>query len=169
METSRKWYSYVHLRDRECPVPWALGVAAELGVEGPLGAVVVGMSGGSSHPLPVSGEGGLGSVLLGLWGIPTLGGLAELCLFQAQGACGAGLHSRPAYLWDCCPPCPLPLPCTVQAARMKQHSVTKNTAKLDRETEELHHDRCKPLEVGSKAIQQGRQGQGLDERGTWPR
>ena len=48
------------------------------------------------------------------------------------------------------------------AGQNKQHSVTKNTAKLDRETEELHHDRV-PLEVG-KAIQQGRQGQGLTQR-----
>ncbi|XP_068831524.1 endothelial differentiation-related factor 1 isoform X2 [Capricornis sumatraensis] len=35
------------------------------------------------------------------------------------------------------------------AGQNKQHSVTKNTAKLDRETEELHHDRV-PLEVGKK-------------------
>ncbi|XP_034507891.1 endothelial differentiation-related factor 1 homolog isoform X2 [Ailuropoda melanoleuca] len=31
------------------------------------------------------------------------------------------------------------------AGQNKQHSITKNTAKLDRETEELHHDRV-PLE-----------------------
>ncbi|KAM4532141.1 endothelial differentiation-related factor 1 homolog isoform 1-T1 [Fundulus diaphanus] len=41
------------------------------------------------------------------------------------------------------------------AGQNKQHLVTKNTAKLDRETEELHHERV-PLEVG-KVIQQGRQ------------
>nr|KAF6484143.1 endothelial differentiation related factor 1 [Rousettus aegyptiacus] len=37
------------------------------------------------------------------------------------------------------------------AGQNKQHSITKNTAKLDRETEELHHDRV-TLEVG-KVIQ----------------
>lgn len=40
--------------------------------------------------------------------------------------------------------------------------MTKNTAKLDRETEELHHDRV-PLEVG-KVIQQGRQEKGLTQK-----
>ncbi|XP_030647149.1 endothelial differentiation-related factor 1 homolog isoform X2 [Chanos chanos] len=35
------------------------------------------------------------------------------------------------------------------AGQNKQHLVTKNTAKLDRETEELHHNRV-PLEVGKK-------------------
>lgn len=40
--------------------------------------------------------------------------------------------------------------------------MTKNTAKLDRETEELHHDRV-PLEVG-KVIQQGRQERGLTQK-----
>nr|XP_003229399.2 PREDICTED: endothelial differentiation-related factor 1 [Anolis carolinensis] len=48
------------------------------------------------------------------------------------------------------------------AGQNKQHSITKNTAKLDRETEELHHDRV-PLEVG-KVIQQGRQGKGLTQK-----
>ncbi|XP_021564773.1 endothelial differentiation-related factor 1 [Carlito syrichta] len=48
------------------------------------------------------------------------------------------------------------------AGQNKQHSLTKNTAKLDRETEELHHDRV-PLEVG-KAIQQGRQSKGLTQK-----
>eukprot|EP00070_Physeter_catodon_P006970 XP_007115006.2 endothelial differentiation-related factor 1-like isoform X3 [Physeter catodon] len=33
------------------------------------------------------------------------------------------------------------------AGQNKQHWITKNTAKLDRETEELHHDRV-TLEVG---------------------
>ncbi|XP_062845210.1 endothelial differentiation-related factor 1 homolog [Trichomycterus rosablanca] len=41
------------------------------------------------------------------------------------------------------------------AGQNKQHLVTKNTAKLDRETEELQHQRVS-LEVG-KVIQQGRQ------------
>lgn len=40
--------------------------------------------------------------------------------------------------------------------------MTKNTAKLDRETEELHHDRV-PLEVG-KVIQLGRQENGLTQK-----
>lgn len=48
------------------------------------------------------------------------------------------------------------------AGQNKQHLVTKNTAKLDRETEELHHDRV-PLEVG-KVIQQGRQEKGLTQK-----
>ncbi|XP_024617872.1 endothelial differentiation-related factor 1 [Neophocaena asiaeorientalis asiaeorientalis] len=48
------------------------------------------------------------------------------------------------------------------AGQNKQHSITKNTAKLDRETEELHHDRV-TLEVG-KVIQQGRQGKGLTQK-----
>ncbi|XP_030647148.1 endothelial differentiation-related factor 1 homolog isoform X1 [Chanos chanos] len=48
------------------------------------------------------------------------------------------------------------------AGQNKQHLVTKNTAKLDRETEELHHNRV-PLEVG-KVIQQGRQDKGLTQK-----
>jgi len=48
------------------------------------------------------------------------------------------------------------------AGQNKQHLVTKNTANLDRETEELHHQRV-PLEVG-KVIQQGRQEQGLTQK-----
>ncbi|KAK3514623.1 hypothetical protein QTP70_021532 [Hemibagrus guttatus] len=48
------------------------------------------------------------------------------------------------------------------AGQNKQHVVTKNTAKLDRETEELHHDRV-PLEVG-KVMQQGRQNSGLTQK-----
>ncbi|KAK1787820.1 hypothetical protein P4O66_016313 [Electrophorus voltai] len=48
------------------------------------------------------------------------------------------------------------------AGQNKQHLVTKNTAKLDRETEELHHERV-PLEVG-KVIQQGRQNKGMTQK-----
>uniref|UniRef100_A0A3Q3VPX3 HTH cro/C1-type domain-containing protein n=1 Tax=Mola mola TaxID=94237 RepID=A0A3Q3VPX3_MOLML len=48
------------------------------------------------------------------------------------------------------------------AGQNKQHLVTRNTAKLDRETEELHHDRV-PLEVG-KVIQKGRQDKGLTQK-----
>nr|XP_020456439.1 endothelial differentiation-related factor 1 [Monopterus albus] len=48
------------------------------------------------------------------------------------------------------------------AGQNKQHLVTKNTAKLDRETEELHHERV-PLEVG-KVIQKGRQDSGLTQK-----
>ncbi|CAJ0940452.1 unnamed protein product [Ranitomeya imitator] len=48
------------------------------------------------------------------------------------------------------------------AGQNKQHVITKNTAKLDRETEELHHDRV-TLEVG-KVIQQGRQSKGLTQK-----
>lgn len=43
-----------------------------------------------------------------------------------------------------------------------QHSTTKNTAKLDRETDELHHDRVS-LSV-ARAIQQGRQAKGLTQK-----
>lgn len=65
------------------------------------------------------------------------------------------------------PPSPptlnLPSHCsTGSAGQNKQHLVTKNTAKLDRETEELHHDRV-PLEVG-KVIQKGRQDKGLTQK-----
>lgn len=51
---------------------------------------------------------------------------------------------------------------TGSAGQNKQHLVTKNTAKLDRETEELHHDRV-PLEVG-KVIQLGRQERGMTQK-----
>lgn len=44
----------------------------------------------------------------------------------------------------------------------RQHVTTKNTAKLDRETEELKHDHI-PLELG-KLIQQGRQNKGLSQK-----
>lgn len=47
------------------------------------------------------------------------------------------------------------------AGTNKQHVVTKNTAKLDRETEELKHDKI-PLEVG-KLIQEGRKNKGLKQ------
>nr|CAH7714150.1 unnamed protein product [Callosobruchus chinensis] len=48
------------------------------------------------------------------------------------------------------------------AGSNKQHVTTKNTAKLDRETEELKHDTI-PLDVG-KLIQQGRQAKGLSQK-----
>ncbi|XP_019745998.1 endothelial differentiation-related factor 1 homolog [Hippocampus comes] len=48
------------------------------------------------------------------------------------------------------------------AGQNKQHLVSKNTAKLDRETEELHHDRVS-LEVG-KVIQKGRQEKGFTQK-----
>lgn len=44
----------------------------------------------------------------------------------------------------------------------RQHVATKNTAKLDRETEELKHDKI-PLDLG-KLIQQGRQNKGLSQK-----
>lgn len=44
----------------------------------------------------------------------------------------------------------------------KQHVTTKNTAKLDRETEELKHDKIS-LDLG-KLIQQGRQNKGLSQK-----
>lgn len=48
------------------------------------------------------------------------------------------------------------------AATNKQHVITKNTAKLDRETEELKHDKI-PVELG-KIIQQGRSAKGLSQK-----
>ncbi|RWS16548.1 Endothelial differentiation-related factor 1-like protein [Dinothrombium tinctorium] len=48
------------------------------------------------------------------------------------------------------------------AATNKQHTVSLNTAKLDRETEELHHDTV-GLDVG-KLIQQHRQAKGLTQK-----
>lgn len=51
---------------------------------------------------------------------------------------------------------------TVGAGTNKQHITTKNTAKLDRESEELKHDKV-PLDVG-KIIQQGRNAKGLSQK-----
>jgi len=48
------------------------------------------------------------------------------------------------------------------AGTNKQHVITKNTAKLDRETEELKHDKI-PVELG-KIIQQGRNSKGLSQK-----
>nr|KAG5690908.1 hypothetical protein BaRGS_003399 [Batillaria attramentaria] len=48
------------------------------------------------------------------------------------------------------------------AGQNKQHSASKNTAKLDRETEELHHEHVS-LDV-AKLIQQGRQAKGLTQK-----
>lgn len=50
----------------------------------------------------------------------------------------------------------------VGAGSNKQHVITKNTAKLDRETEELKHDKI-TLDVG-KLIQQGRNSKGLSQK-----
>ena len=48
------------------------------------------------------------------------------------------------------------------AASNKHTGTTLNTAKLDRETEELKHDKV-PLDVG-RLIQQGRQAKGLSQK-----
>lgn len=48
------------------------------------------------------------------------------------------------------------------AGSNKQHVTNKNTAKLDRETEELKHEKI-PLDIG-KLIQQGRQSKGLSQK-----
>lgn len=48
------------------------------------------------------------------------------------------------------------------ASTNKQHSASKNTAKLDRETEELHHDTIS-LDVG-RLVQQGRQAKSLTQK-----
>ncbi|CAD5121509.1 DgyrCDS10013 [Dimorphilus gyrociliatus] len=48
------------------------------------------------------------------------------------------------------------------AASNKQHSANKNTAKLDRETEELHHDK---LDIDTaKMIQKARQNKELTQK-----
>lgn len=77
---------------------------------------------------------------------------------------GPGSRSEMAFFWVRGKPCAvlLPRPGPGAAGQNKQHSITKNTAKLDRETEELHHDRV-TLEVG-KVIQQGRQSKGLTQK-----
>uniref|UniRef100_A0ABK0L496 Endothelial differentiation-related factor 1 n=1 Tax=Rattus norvegicus TaxID=10116 RepID=A0ABK0L496_RAT len=77
-------------------------------------------------------------------------------------ACQSGVHLKSFPCADCKPhSVPLTLPAGA-AGQNKQHSITKNTAKLDRETEELHHDRV-TLEVG-KVIQRGRQSKGLTQK-----
>ena len=48
------------------------------------------------------------------------------------------------------------------AGQNKQHTAAKNVAKLDRETEELHHEHV-GLDV-SRLIQQGRQAKGLKQK-----
>lgn len=48
------------------------------------------------------------------------------------------------------------------AASNKQHATTFNTAKLDRETEELKHNKVAP-DVG-RLIQQGRQNKGWTQK-----
>lgn len=48
------------------------------------------------------------------------------------------------------------------AGTNKQHGTTKNTAKLDRETEELKHDTV-PLDLGRR-IQQGRLAKNLSQK-----
>ncbi|XP_055686994.1 endothelial differentiation-related factor 1 homolog [Lutzomyia longipalpis] len=48
------------------------------------------------------------------------------------------------------------------AGTNKQHVATKNTAKLDRETEELKHEKIS-LDVG-KLIMQGRQSKGMSQK-----
>lgn len=50
----------------------------------------------------------------------------------------------------------------VGAASNKQHVTTKNTAKLDRETEELRHQTVS-ADTG-KLIMQGRQAKGLSQK-----
>lgn len=52
--------------------------------------------------------------------------------------------------------------CIGGAGSNKQHVTTKNTAKLDRETEELRHERVS-LDLG-KLIQQGRQAKGMSQK-----
>ena len=51
---------------------------------------------------------------------------------------------------------------TVNAGTNKQHTTNKNTAKLDRENEELKHKTLNPSVA--KLIQQGRQSKGLSQK-----
>jgi len=51
---------------------------------------------------------------------------------------------------------------SVSAGQNKQHSAAKNVAKLDRETEELHHETV-GLDI-SRLIQQGRQAKGMTQK-----
>lgn len=48
------------------------------------------------------------------------------------------------------------------AATNKHQVTTKNTAKLDRETEELKHEKV-PIDLG-RLIQQGRQAKGFNQK-----
>jgi len=50
----------------------------------------------------------------------------------------------------------------VTAGQNKQHSAAKNVAKLDRETEELHHETVS-LDL-ARLIQQGRQAKGMTQK-----
>lgn len=53
--------------------------------------------------------------------------------------------------------------CNIGGAATNKHQVTtKNTAKLDRETEELKHDKV-PIDLG-RLIQQGRQAKGFNQK-----
>jgi len=51
---------------------------------------------------------------------------------------------------------------SVAAGQNKQHLTSKNTAKLDRETEELHHDTIS-IDV-ARLIQQARQAKGFTQK-----
>jgi len=53
-------------------------------------------------------------------------------------------------------------PLTVGAGHNTQHGTSQNTAKLDRETEELHHKHVN-MDV-SRAIQQARQAKGFTQK-----
>lgn len=85
-------------------------------------------------------------------------------LSSAEQLLGSSLHFTLAAVFACSirRPHNSPYCLTGSAGQNKQHLVSKNTAKLDRETEELHHDRV-TLEVG-KVIQKGRQDKGLTQK-----
>jgi len=51
---------------------------------------------------------------------------------------------------------------SVAAGQNKQHQAAKNVTKLDRETEELHHETVS-LDL-SRLIQQGRQAKGMTQK-----
>lgn len=119
------------------------------------------MGGVSSHPLPVSGR-RPGLSAPGSLGCPFWGGLAEP-VFQAQGAYGAGgLHSRPAHLWDCCPPALCP--CLARSrGRWPEQAALGHQEHRRSWTGRPRPATGVPLEVGRR-IQQGRQGQGWPQR-----
>jgi len=72
------------------------------------------------------------------------------------------LYRHTLYIWERKQKFDVKLVCSVTAGQNKQLSAAKNTAKLDRETEELHHEHV-GLDV-CKLIQQGRQAKGLTQK-----
>ena len=83
---------------------------------------------------------------------------------SASGTCAiTELYFRCVYLSYACLLSRLPCAYVVTGGQNKQHSAgAQNAAKLDRETEELHHDTV-GLDVG-RLIQQGRQNKEMTQK-----